>query len=196
MATRAVQLNAYLLLLLWPSASLLSNSTNVSSTPAGHYTAQPLRNCSSFSVCWLHRPPYLIKDSSTGNITGIFHEAMHGLLSKCCGSNSSFWINYSHETRNISELTKCMDRDFDFVFPVLSSQVKSGSYAKARFQNLLRSPGIAVIKSRNHLERQAKLNVIREFFQTWTVLVLALLLNAIFGILIWFLVSMRLNLTI
>ena len=64
-----------------------------------------------------------------------------------------------------------------------------GAPDKVRFQDLIISPGIAVVKNRDVLADKARWNVIKEFSQIWTVIVLALLLNAIFGILIWVLVS-------
>lgn len=184
------------------SASLIS-----STSASGHYpstiettvsptTSQPQTVCGerteqvrSFSICWVDYPPYLMKGEN-GIMTGIFHEAFEHMINKCCKMNSSSWLNYTRQAINSSELSDCMKSDeIDFVFPVLRKQVKSNSYDTARFQNLLPSPGIAVLKNRTHLEQWAKWNVIQEFFQTWTVLVLALLLNAIFGILIWALVS-------
>lgn len=155
-------------------------------------TAQQTRcgkQARSFSVCWVDYPPYLMKDEN-GNMMGIFHEAFEDIINKCCEMNSSNWLNYTRKAINFSELTECMNSDeIDFVFPVRRKQVKSNPYNTERFQELLPSPGIAVLKNRTHLEQWATWNVIHEFFQTWTVLVLALLLNAIFGILIWALVS-------
>lgn len=183
------------------SASLIS-----STSASGHYpstiettiyttTSQPRTACGeqtgqvrSFSICWVDYPPYLMKGEN-GIMTGIFHEAFEHMINKCC-KNSSSWLNYTRQAINSSELSDCMKSDeIDFVFPVLRKQVKSNSYDTERFHDLLPSPGIAVLKNRTHLEQWAKWNVIQEFFQTWTVLVLALLLNAIFGILIWALVS-------
>ena len=78
---------------------------------------------------------------------------------------------------------------FDLVFPVLNSHVMSDKFHRVRFQDIVSSPGIAVLKNRKVLADKARRNVIKEFSQIWTVIVLALLLNAIFGILIWVLVS-------
>ena len=80
---------------------------------------------------------------------------------------------------------------FDLVFPVLNSHVMSDKFHKVRFQDIVSSPGIAVLRNRKVLADKARWNVIKEFSQIWTVIVLALLLNAIFGILIWVLVSRR-----
>ena len=82
-----------------------------------------------------------------------------------------------------------MKSGFDLVFPVLSSYVMSDNFRKVRFQDLIISPGIAVVKNRDVLADKARWNVIKEFSQIWTVIVLALLLNAIFGVLMWVLVS-------
>ena len=81
-----------------------------------------------------------------------------------------------------------MKSGFDLVFPVLSSAM-SDNFHKVRFQDIISSPGIAVLKNRKVLAEKARWNVIKEFSQIWTVILLALLLNAIFGILIWVLVS-------
>ena len=78
---------------------------------------------------------------------------------------------------------------FDLVFPVLNSHVKNHIFYKVHFQDIVSSPGIAVLKNREVLFEKARWNVIKELSQIWTVIVLALLLNAIFGILIWILVS-------
>ena len=82
-----------------------------------------------------------------------------------------------------------MKSGFDLVFPVLSSHVMSDNFHRLRFQDIVSSPGIAVLKNHEVLVNKARWNVIKEFSQIWTVIVLALLLNAIFGILIWVLVS-------
>ena len=82
-----------------------------------------------------------------------------------------------------------MKSEFDLVFPVLSSHVMSHNLDRHLFQDIVSSPGIAVLKNGKVLAEKAKWNVIKEFSQIWTVIVLALLLNAIFGILIWVLVS-------
>jgi len=159
-----------------------------------HPTTEPQKGCederiNSFSICWVHYPPYLMKDENRSMI-GIFPDAFKDIINTCCGKKFSNLLNYSREAKNFTELTECMKSDeIDFVFPVLGKHVNRNPYNKARFQELLRSPGIAVSKNRTHLEQGAKWNVIHEFFQSWTVLVLALLLNAIFGILIWALVS-------
>ena len=130
-----------------------------------------------------------MKDEN-GNMIGVFHDAFKDIVNTCCGKNSSNSLNYTREAMSFTELSECMKSDeIDFVFPVLGKHIKGNPYNKVRFQELLKSPGIAVSKNRTHLEQGAKWNVIHEFFQTWTVLVLALLLNAIFGILIWALVS-------
>ena len=130
-----------------------------------------------------------MKDEN-GNMIGVFHDAFKDIVNTCCGKNSSNSLNYTREAMSFTELSECMKSDeIDFVFPVLFKHIKRNPYDKVRFQELLKSPGIAVSKNRTHLEQGAKWNVIHEFFQTWTVLVLALLLNAIFGILIWALVS-------
>ena len=142
-------------------------------------------NFGNLSVCWLHSPPYIMKNQSTGQMTGIFHDAINDLFSECCNDRRP-WLNYTHQATNVSELTRCMkDKDFDIVFPVIFSNRPSG----IQWLGLIRSPGIAVIKNGKKLDEEAKSNVLREFLQTWTVLVLAALLSAIFGILVWALVS-------
>lgn len=146
------------------------------------------KRISGFSICWLYYPPYLMKDEN-GNMIGVFHDVFKDIINICCGKNSSNLFNYTRQAMSFTELSECMKSDeIDFVFPVLGKHVWR-EYNRPRFYQLLKSPGIAVSKNRTHLEQGAKWNVIHEFFQTWTVLVLALLLNAIFGILIWALVS-------
>ena len=157
-------------------------------------TEAPRKGCAgervrSFSICWVHYPPYLMKDEN-GNMVGVFHDTLKDMINTCCGINSSNSLNYTREAMNFTELSDCVRSDeIDFVFPVLGKHVTGNPYNNARFQEFLPSPGIAVSMNRTHLEQWAKWNVIHEFFQTWTVLVLILLLNAIFGILIWALVS-------
>ena len=165
-------------------------------------TKAPQKGCageriSSFSICWVHYPPYLMKDEN-GNMIGVFHDMFKDMIktfcgknpNQCCGINCNTSLNYTREAMNFTELSECMKSDeIDFVFPVRDKQVKPNAYDEARFQRLLQSPGIALSKNRTQLEQRAKWNVIHEFFQTWTVIVLTLLLNAIFGILVWALVS-------
>ena len=195
-----------------PSSSSLShNSSNSSvtstSTPdSSQSTSKPTASsprCHQLKVCSFNSPPYLFKDDNTGNISGAFNEAIEFLLSKCenyCNpkpaykwcENLSSKLNYSrHQVENAKELTECMKMKsgFDLVFPVLSSHVMSDNFHRLRFQDIVSSPGIAVLKNREVLVNNARWNVIKEFSQIWTVIVLALLLNAIFGILIWVLVS-------
>ncbi|CAH3192957.1 unnamed protein product, partial [Porites evermanni] len=194
---------------LSPSSSSISHNSSYSSvTPtSSHFiqsTSKPTASsprCHQLtkSVCWLNSPPYLFKDDDTGNISGAFNEAIEFLLSKCknCNlellvshkqcENSSFKLNYTHQVKTASKLTECMKMKsgFDLVFPVLSSYVMRDNFHKVRFQDLITSPGIAVVKNRDVLADKARWNVIKEFSQIWTIIVLALLLNAIFGILIW-----------
>ena len=198
---------------LSPSSSSISHNSSYSSvTPTSTHFIQstskptdssPRCHQLKLSVCWLDSPPYVFKDDDTGNISGAFNEAIEFLLSKCknCNlellvsqkqcENSSFKLNYTHQVKTASELTECMKMKsgFDLVFPVLSSYVMSDNFHKVRFQDLIISPGIAVVKNRDVLADKARWNVIKEFSQIWTVIVLALLLNAIFGILMWVLVS-------
>ena len=184
------------------NSSVTSTSTPDSSQSLSKPTVSSPR-CHQLKVCWLNSPPYLFKDDDTGNISGAFNEAIEFLLSKCkndCNpkppykwcENLSSKLNYSrHQVENAKELTECMKMKsgFDLVFPVLSSHVMSDNFHRVRFQDIVSSPGIAVLKNREVLVNKARWNVIKEFSQIWTVIVLALLLNAIFGILIWVLVS-------
>ena len=199
---------------LSPSSSSISHNSSYSSvTPtSSHFIQSTFKPTDSsprchqlkLSVCWLNSPPYSFKDDDTGNISGAFNEAIEFLLSKCkndCNpkpaykwcENSSSKLNYSYQVENATELTECMETTsgFDLVFPVLNSHVKNHIFYKVRFQDIVRSPGIAVLRNRKVLADKARWNVIKEFSQIWTVIVLALLLNAIFGILIWVLVSRR-----
>ena len=195
---------------LSPSSSSLShNSSNSSVTSTSSHSSQSTSKptassprCHQLKVCWLNSPPYLFKDDDTGNISGAFNEAIEFLLSKCkndCNpkpaykwcENSSSKLNYSYQVENATELTECMETTsgFDLVFPVINSHVKNHIFYQVRFQDIVSSPGIAVLRNRKVLADKARWNVIKEFSQIWTVIVLALLLNAIFGILIWVLVS-------
>ena len=195
---------------LSPSSSSLShNSSNSSVTSTSSHSSQSTSKptassprCHQLKVCWLNSPPYLFKDDDTGNISGAFNEAIEFLLSKCendCNpkpaykwcENSSSKLNYSYQVENATELTECMETTsgFDLVFPVLRSHVKNHIFYQIRFQDIVRSPGIAVLKNGKVFVEKARWNAIKEFSQIWTVIVLALLLNAIFGILIWVLVS-------
>ena len=195
---------------LSPSSSSLShNSSNSSVTSTSSHSSQSTSKptassprCHQLKVCWLNSPPYLFKDDDTGNISGAFNEAIEFLLSKCkndCNpkpaykwcENSSSKLNYSYQVENATELTECMETTsgFDLVFPVLHSHVKKHIFYQVRFQDIVSSRGIAVLKNREVLVNKARWSVIKEFSQIWTVIVLALLLNAIFGILIWAFVS-------
>ena len=205
------QVGAYFVLFLFqvksqsPSTPCLSCNTSssvnmaTSSTPSVRYRPSTRRrpdlcNFDKLNVCWLHSPPYLMKDSN-GNISGIFHQAVNQIFRECCRSNSSSMLNYVREARNFEEQKQCMQdrKQYDIVFPLLYSNIQSLSYAST-FQRLIESPGIAVVKNRNFLEQRAKSNALKEISQSWTVLLLALILNAIFGILVWALVSITFSL--
>ena len=191
---------------LSPSSPSLNHNSSYSSCPvtptSSHFiqsTSKPTDSsprCHQLKVCRLNSPPYLFKDDDTGNISGAFNDAIEFLLSKCKNDckwceNSSSKLNYSRDqVENATELTECMKMKsgFDLVFPVLRSHV-TDNFHRIRFQDIVSSPGIAVLKNREVLVNKARWNVIKEFSQIWTVIVLALLLNAIFGILIWVLVS-------
>ena len=180
-----------------PTSSHFNQSTPTASHTSSHFSqstptaSSPRCRQLKVSVCWLNSPPYLFKDNDTGNISGTFNEIIELLLNKCkndCNcENSSSKLNYRRQVENATELKKCMatTSGFDLVFPVLNSHVIN----QRRFQEIISSPGIAVLRNRDVLAEKAKWNVIKEFSQVWTVVVLALLLNAIFGILIWVLVS-------
>ena len=184
-----------------PTSSHFNQSTPTASHTSSHFSqstptaSSPRCRQLKVSVCWLNSPPYLFKDNDTGKISGTFNETIELLLNKCkndCNcENSSSKLNYTHQVRTASELTECMKMKsgFDLVFPVLNSHVINQRFYKRRFQEIISSPGIAVLRNRDVLAEKAKWNVIKEFSQVWTVVVLALLLNAIFGILIWVLVS-------
>ena len=190
---------------LSPSSSSISHYSSYSSvTPTSSHsnqsTSKPTASsprCHQLKVCWLNSPPYLFQDDDTGNISGAFNEAIEFLLSKCkndckwCEKSSSK-LNYSRDqVESATELTECMKMKsgFDLVFPVLRSHVMSDNFHSIRFQDIVSSPGIAVLKNREVLVNKARWNVIKEFSQIWTVIVLALLSNVIFGILMWVLVN-------
>ena len=184
-----------------PTSSHFSQSTPTAFHTSSHFSqstptaSSPRCRQLKLSVCWLNSPPYLFKDNDTGNISGAFNETIEFLLNKCKNycycENSSSKLNYSRQVENATELTKCMETTsgFDLVFPVLNSHVRNERFYRHRFQDIISSPGIAVVRNREVLVEKARWNVIKEFSQIWTVIVLALLLNAIFGILIWVLVS-------
>lgn len=149
---------------------------------------------SQLSVCWRASPPYIMNDTRSGQMTGIFHDAINDLVSKSCNAGADFgnasWLHYKYEASNFSDLMQCMRGGYDIVLPIIfSGQIEDNSYFRIRSHKLIGTPAIAVIKNGKKLEEAAKANVLDELKEYWTVLVLAVLLSFIFGVLMWFLVS-------
>lgn len=152
-------------------------------------------NFGQLSVCWRASPPYIMNDTRSGQMTGIFHDAINKIVSESCSGEvdergNASWLHYSYKASNFSDLNQCMRGGYDIVLPILFSQkIEDNGYLRIRSHKLIRTPGIAVIKNGKKLEEAAKANVLDELKEYWTVLVLVVLLSFIFGILMWFLVS-------
>ncbi|XP_068738723.1 uncharacterized protein [Montipora capricornis] len=197
---------AYLVLLFFQdvnaqsSSTPLHESTGANTTPSSRATVTSrkersnLCNFSQLSVCWRPSPPYIMNDTKSGQMKGIFDEAINKIISVCCNqTKNSSWLKYKYEASSFSDLTECMYKDFDIVLPIVPSQVEANPYIRQRSLRLIQSPGIAVIKNGRKLEEEATSNVLKELSQYWTVLVLVVLLSLIFGILVWLLVNCRAN---
>ncbi|XP_068738694.1 uncharacterized protein [Montipora capricornis] len=191
---------AYLVLLFFQdvnaqsSSTPLHESTGANTTPSSRATVTSrkersnLCNFSQLSVCWRPSPPYIMNDTKSGQMKGIFDEAINKIISVCCNqTKNSSWLKYEHKASNVSDLTECMYKDFDIVLPIVPSQVEANPYIMKRSLRLIQPPGIAVIKNGRKLEEEATSNVLKELSQYWTVLVLVVLLSLIFGILVWLL---------
>ncbi|XP_068689018.1 uncharacterized protein [Montipora foliosa] len=191
---------AYLVLLFFQDVNAqslstpLHESTAANTTPSSRATVTPrkersnLCNFSQLSVCWRPSPPYIMNDTKSGQMKGIFDEAINKIISVCCDqTKNSSWLKYKYEASSFSDLTECMYKDFDIVLPIVPSQVEANPYIMKRSLRLIQPPGIAVIKNGRKLEEEATSNVLKELSQYWTVLVLVVLLSLIFGILVWLL---------
>ena len=187
-------------------SAALNESTTANNTSIVTTTSSPSINISrkemeqkcnfgQLSICWRASPPYIMNDTRSGQMTGIFHDAINNIVSESCNGEvderrNASWLHYNYEASNFSDLTQCMRGGYDIVLPILfSQQMEDNSYLRIRSHKLIRTPGIAVIKNGKKLEEAAKANVLDELKEYWTVLVLVVLLSFIFGILMWFLVS-------
>lgn len=138
----------------------------------------------SLKVCWQDNPPYFIQE----NMTGVFRDEIQGIFQKCCsGEESVVKLEFVAEAKDDQDLRNCIvSSSIELTFPVRHKHLAASS---SRLFNVVQSPGIALVLNRKRLEEEAKANVWKAFLQIWTVLVLAILLAAIFGIIIWALVS-------
>ena len=139
----------------------------------------------SLKVCWQDNPPYFIQE----NMTGVFRDEIQGIFQKCCsGSEESVAkLEFVAEAKDDQDLRNCtVSSSIELTFPVRHKHLAASS---SYLFNVVQSPGIALVLNRKRLEEEAKANVWKAFLQIWTVLVLAILLAAIFGIIIWALVS-------
>ncbi|KAK2560550.1 hypothetical protein P5673_016916 [Acropora cervicornis] len=187
-------------------SAALNESTTANNTSIVTTTSSPSINISrkemeqkcnfgQLSVCWRASPPYIMNDTRSGQMTGIFHDAINNIVSESCNGEvderrNASWLHYNYEASNFSDLTQCMRGGYDIVLPILfSQQMEDNSYLRIRSHKLIRTPGIAVIKNGKKLEEAAKANVLDELKEYWTVLVLVVLLSFIFGILMWFLID-------
>lgn len=179
------------------AANNTSIMTTTSSRPINNTSPEKSEqecNFGQLSVCWRASPPYIMNDTRSGRMTGIFHDAINDIISESCNGEvddrNASWLHYNYEASNSSDLTNCMHGGYDIVLPILFSQkIEDNPYYRIRSHKLIRTPGIAVIKNGKKLEEAAKANVLDELKEYWTVLVLVVLLSFIFGILMWFLVS-------
>lgn len=177
--------------------SAAANNTSIMMTTSSPSINNMDQKCNfgQLSVCWRPSPPYIMNDTRSGQMTGIFHDAINKIVSESCNGEvdergNASWLHYNYEASNFSDLTECMRRGYDIVLPILfSQQIEDNRYLRIRSHKLIRTPGIAVIKNGKKLEEAAKANVLDELKEYWTVLVLVVLLSFIFGILMWFLVS-------
>ncbi|XP_044164317.1 uncharacterized protein LOC122948464 [Acropora millepora] len=173
------------------------NNTSIMMTTSSPSTNNMEQKCNfgQLSVCWRASPPYIMNDTRSGQMTGIFHDAINKIVSESCNGEvdergNASWLHYNYEASNFSDLNECMRGGYDIVLPILfSQQIEDNLYLRIRSHKLIRTPGIAVIKNGKKLEEAAKANVLDELKEYWTVLVLVVLLSFIFGILMWFLDS-------
>lgn len=180
------------------AANNTSNVTTTSNPSTNNISRKEMQqkcNFGQLSVCWRASPPYIMNDTRSGQMTGIFHDAINKIVSESCNGEvdergNASWLHYNYKASNFSDLTQCMRGGYDIVLPILfSQQIEDNGYLRIRSHKLIRTPGIAVIKNGKKLEEAAKANVLDELKEYWTVLVLVVLLSFIFGILMWFLDS-------
>lgn len=178
------------------STSSQMNETNttttatpgVSTTPSsGGDPPPPNPSCIDkkvWNVCWSKTPPYIFeRPSNKSIIEGILADAIIKGLTKCgCQAN----LNYTLHVYEEEDLVNCStNQDIDLIVPF----PRKGITKFNSFFKIVDSAAIYLLLNRNKIESQAKANIIYEFSQVWTLAVLTILLAAIFGIIVWSLVS-------
>jgi hypothetical protein len=137
-----------------------------------------------WNVCWLKTPPYIFDNPKNESIVeGILTEAITEGLQQCrCQVNLNFTLRVHEET----ELLNCSkNENIDLVIPFPHRGIMNKNW----FFKVVDSNTIYLLLNRKKIETKAKENVLHEFSQVWTLAVMTILLAAIFGIIVWSLVS-------
>lgn len=137
-----------------------------------------------WNICWLSTPPYVYNNNpeNSTNVEGILIDALlEGLKICSCKTKMNFtMVNTLNELLNCS---KSEHIDIVLPFPTKKATFKTWVFS------VVDSPNIYLLLSRKTIESEAKTRVLSEFFSVWTITVLTVLLAIIFGIIVWFLVS-------
>lgn len=138
-----------------------------------------------WNVCWLKTPPYIFdkRENNKTIVEGILTDAISQGLTKCeCEAN----LNYTLQVYDQEEVVNCSkNKDIDLVVPFPRKGIEKFDW----FFKVVDSAAIYLLLNRQKVQSQAEDNIFYQFSQVWTLAVLTILLAAIFGIIVWSLVS-------
>lgn len=148
----------------------------------------PSKPCSGgkdvWNICWMNSPPYVFNNDprNTTKVGGILIEVLNEGLKVCsCSSKMKFY-----RVDRLDDLLECAESiNTDIVLPF---PTKKAAHRKWLF-SVVDSPNVYLLLNRETIESKAKERVLTEFLSVWTIAVLTVLLAFIFGIIVWFLVS-------
>ena len=156
---------------------------------------------SNIFVNWHEKSPYLLK-SPSGKISGIFKEIADKMIRKSCGTcngispSVNYYISPSGESPEKSSEDKCIAKlglGYHITFPVFGRAEIRNFMDHHIFVLLVQSGGSAMIVS-GAIDYAAKtLNALKSVKSTWPMVLISVLMCIVFGILLWSVVSIRLN---
>jgi len=164
------------------------NETNITQTTIAPNT-EPLQDACAggkdvWNICWMSAPPYVYSTNSSNSteVVGILIEILYEGLKVCsCKTEMKF-----HRVEKLDDLINCSrseNTDIALPFPTKRAALKDWLFS------VVDSPNIYLLLNRKTIESKAKERVLTEFLSVWTIAVLTVLLAFIFGIIVWFLVS-------
>ena len=179
-----------LILLLILEFSATATATNIASS------SSLCPHSTSSVVHWLAYPPEIQRSVRTGNLSGYLIDYIAAVLPTCC---PTLKLNYSEmNVTSSEELEMSIRKDrssyLSLYFPVFANKKETEQYQRP-FIGLYNSPGPAVlvpVAEGAGISSSFSVNVVKK---SWKLLLLAFVMAAFFGIVIWALVRVsQLNL--